>query len=62
MNINDWPDCPNQCGNKVCTWAFTGLCYPCSEKIYGKEIMDLCYQSMHKDGKLNPELEGIETD
>lgn len=43
-----WPNCPTpDCQYKVCTWAGTGLCSPCSERLIGKAEMDRRYNETH---------------
>jgi hypothetical protein len=44
----DWPNCATpDCGNKQCTWAQTGHCFPCSERIVGREEMIRRYNATH---------------
>ena len=60
MEIEDeeltlWENCPTpDCEYKICRWAGTGYCYPCSRRILGlsKEEMDKRYIATHdKDGR-----------
>ena len=38
MRFEDWPTCPTiGCDNRVCLWAGTGKCAPCSEQEIGDE-------------------------
>jgi hypothetical protein len=38
--VIDWPNCSTpDCENKVCIWAKTGMCHPCSVKRLGKAEM-----------------------
>jgi len=62
MNINDWPNCPTpDCENKICLWANSGLCYKCSEAVYGKEEMKAQYNRTYDvNGRLNDDVEGID--
>ena len=61
MRFKDWPNCPTpDCQFKVCTWAGTGRCSPCSKAKLGEVEMQRRYNATHTDGKLNADLEGID--
>lgn len=46
--LRQWPNCPTpDCEYKVCTWARTGLCHPCSVRRLGKAQMDELYEQTH---------------
>jgi hypothetical protein len=48
MELTDWPNCASiDCMHKACLWAGTGLCYPCSEQLLGKEEMKRRYEITH---------------
>ncbi len=54
MNTGDpildaWPNCPTpDCGNKVCAWTETGVCFPCSEQIIGKAELIRRFDATHE--------------
>ena len=42
--LDAWSNCPTpDCENKVCIWAGTGLCHPCSVRVVGREEMKRRY-------------------
>ena len=48
MDIDKWPNCPTpDCQHKVCLWAGTGLCSPCSDRKVGKLEMEKRYLVTH---------------
>lgn len=48
--LSAWPNCPTpDCPNKVCLWADTGMCYPCSEYALGKSEMEVRYTETHEE-------------
>jgi hypothetical protein len=55
VQADGWPACPTpDCGNKVCRWAGTDLCHPCSERALGKEEMERRYRiTRAPDGSWN---------
>jgi hypothetical protein len=45
-----WNKCATEgCSHNVCTWGSHSLCYPCEEKIVGKEEMDRRYKATRFD-------------
>lgn len=63
MRAQDWPNCPTpDCQWKVCLWGGTGRCAACSRAMLGAVEMDRRYADTHRDGTLNPEIEGITLD
>jgi hypothetical protein len=53
MNTGDpildaWPNCPTpDCGNKVCAWTGTGVCFPCSERLITRAEVIRRYNATH---------------
>lgn len=43
-----WPACPTpDCEYGVCSWAGTGLCFPCSEQLIGRDELIRRFNSTH---------------
>lgn len=46
--IESHPRCATTaCENGWCVWAGTGLCYPCSVKLLGREVVEKRYAATH---------------
>lgn len=46
--LDDWPNCgTSDCQYKLCKWAGTGLCHPCSVKQLGYDEMQRRYVVTH---------------
>lgn len=46
--FEDWPNCETpDCENKQCTWARLPYCFPCSERMVGKEEMIRRFNATH---------------
>lgn len=43
-----WPPCQTpDCEYGVCLWADTGLCFPCSERLIGREELIRRFNATH---------------
>lgn len=54
LTLENSPNCPTpDCPNKVCLWAGTGVCHPCSEVRLGRIEFQIRYEETHpmKEGK-----------
>lgn len=47
-NLTGWPNCTTpDCENKQCLWGGLPLCFPCSERVVGREEMIRRYNATH---------------
>ena len=44
-----WAECATDgCGYKVCSWGSDKHCYPCEERVVGKDEMERRYNETHE--------------
>ena len=50
VDLDTWANCPTpDCQWKVCTWARTGVCCPCSVALVGQAEVDRRFTETHPD-------------